>query len=243
MSQVTLELRESIAVVSFDNQARLNAIDETLARGLAETVAGVAARRDIGALILRGAGTRAFCAGNDLKFIAEYGDRGAAFAALERHIEPLRRTMAKLPFPSIAMLHGVCYGGGVNLALMADFRLADRALRVAIPALKMRRYYPIVGLERLGALVGLNNAKRLVLEGEPVDAERLLAWGFVDQLIEVAELEAATSAFAQRLAAQPREAVPTYLEIFRALERGDDEAARRIRQQALAAPESASNVS
>ncbi|HLH75500.1 MAG TPA: enoyl-CoA hydratase/isomerase family protein [Candidatus Binataceae bacterium] len=234
MAEVNWEMRESIAVVSFDNQRRLNAIDETLARGLAETIATIAERPEVGALIIRGAGTRAFCAGNDLKFIAEYGDRAAAFAALEQHIEPLRRTMAKLPFPSVAMLHGICYGGGVNLALMADFRFADRALKVAIPALKMRRYYPVAGLERLSALVGLNNAKRLVLEGEPIDAERLLAWGFIDQLLEVAELEPATLAFAQRLASQPREAVPTYLQIFRALERGDGEAACRIRQQALA---------
>jgi enoyl-CoA hydratase/carnithine racemase len=236
MSEVSCEIRGSIAIVSFDNQRRLNAIDEDLARGLAETVAAAATRPELGALILRGAGTRAFCAGNDLKFIAEYGDRAAAFAALERHIEPLRRTMAELRFPTVAMLHGICYGGGVNLALMADFRFADRALKVAIPALKMRRYYPIAGLERLSTLVGLNNAKRLVLEGEPVDAERLLAWGFVDQLLDVAELEPATLAFAQQLASQPREAVPTYLQIFRALERLDGEEARRIRQQALAGP-------
>ena len=73
--------------------------------------------------------------------------------------------MADLPFPSIALIHGVCYGGGVHLAVTCDFRFASTTLRMVVPAVKNGLLYPIPAIERLMRLVGPARTRRLILEG------------------------------------------------------------------------------
>jgi enoyl-CoA hydratase/carnithine racemase len=136
MGQVTTEIRGTVAIVSFDNAARRNAIDMGVADGLAQAAAALKRRDDIGALVLRGAGDQAFSAGVDLKFVEEFGDRAAGFAALEEKTEAFFRDMIEMPFPTIAMLHAHCHGGGVQLAASTDFRFGDTALKLGIPAVK-----------------------------------------------------------------------------------------------------------
>ncbi len=232
---VAMEVREAVAIVTFENEGRLNAIDASLAEGLARAVAEAKRRSDIGALVLRGAGVRAFCAGVDLKFAEQSGDPAAAFAEVDRHTDAFSRDMAQMPFPTIAMLHGSCYGGGLHLAVAADFRFADTATKIGIPAVKSRLFYPISALERLQRLIGPNHLRRLFLEGAPLVADTLFAWGIVDQLAPPEALESTTLDFAARLAAQPREVVRCYMEIFRALDRGDAEAAGQLRLAAAEA--------
>jgi enoyl-CoA hydratase len=235
MGKVVTEIRGAVAIVSFENEGRLNAIDPEIAGGLAQTAAALAQRSDVGALILRGAGTRAFCAGNDLKFLAQAPSRDAGFAALTPRIDALRATMAELPFPTVAMLHGICYGAGVNLALMADFRLGDSALKVAIPALKNARYYPPAGIQQVMRMFGSANAWRMLVAAEALPAETALACGFVQQVCPPQQLEAVTLEYATRLAARPRAMIPAYVKIMRAVERGDLELATRLREQAISA--------
>jgi enoyl-CoA hydratase/carnithine racemase len=210
----------------------MNAMDDQVAAGLASGVAAAKARGDIGALILRGAGREAFCAGVDLKFAAEFGDRGQAFARVGAHSDSFHADMADLPFPSIALIHGVCYGGGVHLAAVCDFRFAATSLRMVIPALKNRLLYPIPALERLTRLIGPARTRRMVLEGAPLAPETLLDWGLVDELHAPDALDEKTLAFAARLAAQPRALVPHYMRILRAVEAGDAAGAYRLRDEA-----------
>ena len=232
MGSVATEIRGFVAVVSFDNAARMNAIDSGVAEGLAAAAAALKARNDIGALVLRGAGEKSFCSGIDLKFVEQFAGRAAGFAALDEKIEAFCRDMAAMPFPTIAMLHGNCHGGGVHLAATADFRFGDAALKLSVPAVKNRLFYPISALERLVLILGETRAKRLLYEGEPLDADTLLGWGFLDRVCPGAELERATLAYAAKLAGQPRDVVAVYQEIFRALRRGDAEKARELRAQA-----------
>jgi len=232
VGSVATEIRGFVAVVSFDNAARMNAIDSGVAEGLAAAAAALKARNDIGALVLRGAGEKSFCSGIDLKFVEQFAGRAAGFAALDEKIEAFCRDMAAMPFPTIAMLHGNCHGGGVHLAATADFRFGDAALKLSVPAVKNRLFYPISALERLVLILGETRAKRLLYEGEPLDADTLLGWGFLDRVCPGAELERATLAYAAKLAGQPRDVVAVYQEIFRALRRGDAEKARELRAQA-----------
>lgn len=232
---VHLEFRGAVALLTLDNPGRLNAIDVSLAAGLAAAAAQVGQRPDLGALVLRGAGERAFCSGLDLKYVAEARDRAAAFAAVDEHIQAFRRHMAELPFPSIALLRGACYGGGVHLAAMTDFRIGASDLKLAIPAVRSRLYYPIDALERLYALIGGTRTRRMVLEGAPLGAETLLAWGFLDARHPPETVDEESVAFASRLAAQPRDVVARYLAIFRALDRHDATAAGELRQAAMRA--------
>jgi enoyl-CoA hydratase len=230
--KVTLEFHGDVAVMTIENKGRLNAMDDAVGAGLAKGVAAARERDGVGALILRGAGTDAFCSGVDLKFAAEFGDRAKAFAKVGAGMEAFLAGLAELPFPSIALLHGVCYGGGVHLAVSCDFRFAAASLRLAIPAVKNKLLYPIPALERLMRLVGPARTRRLVLEGAALPPETLLAWGVLDELRPADAIDEAAFAFAARLAAQPRAVVPHYMKMLRALDRDDVDEARRLRDEA-----------
>ena len=234
MGSVATEVRGSVAVVSFDNAARMNAIDAGIAEGLAAAAGELKARKDVGALVLRGAGEKSFSSGIDLKFVEQFPERAAGFAALEEKIESFSHDMREMPFPTIAMLHAHCHGGGVQLAAMADFRFGDDSLKLSVPAVRNRLFYSISALDRLVRILGETRAKRLTYEGEHLDAGTLLAWGFLDRVCPGAELEKETLAYAAKLAAQPREVVAVYQEIFRALRCGDADKARELRAQAKA---------
>lgn len=232
MGSVSTEIRDAIAIVTLDNAARMNAIDAGVAEGLAAAAAGLKARKDVGALVLRGAGRKSFCSGVDLKFVEGFPDRAAGFAALEEKTEAFFRDMLEMPFPTIAMMFGHCHGGGVQLAAAADFRFGDAALRLSVPAVKNRLFYPVPALERLVTLLGEMRAKRLLYEGEMLNAKTLLDWGFLDHMQPSARLEKETLAYAAKLAGQPREVVAVYQEIFRALRAGDGGKARVLRRNA-----------
>jgi enoyl-CoA hydratase len=234
MGSVSTEVRGAVAIVTFDNVARRNAIDAGVADGLAAAAADLKTREDIGVLVLRGAGEQAFSSGIDLKFVEASGNRAAGFAMLDEKLQAFTRDMASLPFPSIAMLHAHCQGGGVHLAATTDFRFGDDALRLAVPAVKNRLFYPIAALERLIVIIGETRTKRLLYEGEALGADALLEWGFLDRACPGAELEKETLAYAAKLAAQPRTVVAVYQDIFRALRQGDPDKARELRARAKA---------
>jgi enoyl-CoA hydratase/carnithine racemase len=234
VGRVTTEIRDSVAVVTFDNAAHMNAIDAGVAEGLAAAAAELKGRKDVGALVLRGAGRKSFCSGVDLKFVQEFPDRAAGFASLEEKTEAFFRDLREMPFPTIAMVFGHCHGGGVQLAAAADFRFGDSALRLSVPAVKNRLYYPISALERLVAILGETRAKCLMYEGGMLNAKTLLGWGFLDRVCPGARLEKVTLDHAAKLAAQPREVVAAHQEIFRALRSGDPGRARELRLQAKA---------
>jgi len=234
MGSVTTEIRGAVAVVTLDNAARMNAIDAGVAECLATAAAELKARKDIGALVLRGAGRKSFCSGVDLKFVQEFPDRAAGFASLEEKTEAFFRDMREMPFPSVAMLLGHCHGGGVQLAASADFRFGDSGLKLSVPAVKNWLFYPISALERLVMILGETRAKRLMYEGEMLNSKSLLAWGFLDRVCASTKLERETLAFAAKLAAQPREVVAVYQEIFSALRAGEVSQARELRVRAKA---------
>jgi enoyl-CoA hydratase/carnithine racemase len=232
VGSVATEIRGAVAIVTFDNAARMNAIDAGVAEGLAAAAAELKGRKDIGALVLRGTGDRSFSAGVDLKFVEGFAKRAEGFAVVEKGVESFCADMAAMPFPTIAMLHANCYGGGVQLAVSTDFRFGDETLKLSVPAVKNKLYYPVSALERLFAIVGETRTRRLMLAGETLDAVTLHEWGFLDEVYAAAELERETLAFATTLAAQPREVVAVYQGIFRTLRSGDRDEALDLRRKA-----------
>jgi enoyl-CoA hydratase/carnithine racemase len=232
MGSVSTEIRGAVAVVTFDNAARMNAIDAGVAEGLAAAAKALKKRKDIGALVLRGAGDRSFSAGVDLKFVETFSKRAQGFALVEKGVEAFWSDMRTMPFPTIAMLHANCYGGGVQLAASTDFRFGDSALKLSVPAVKNRLYYPMTALERLFEIVGEGRTRRMMLAGETLAAATLREWGFLDEVFPAADLERETLAFAQKLAEQPREVVAVYQDIFRAIAKGDGRRARALRLKA-----------
>lgn len=232
---VTVEQQGRVAVLTLSNEARLNAVDLELANGLVAAVDQLQARAgDLGAVVLRGAGQRAFCAGLDTTYVRESGDRAGTVRAISSTLNTFMARLRALDVPSVAALQGVCYGAGLHLAIEADFRFAGDTVACAVPAIRNGLYYPIAALARLRELCGASRMARLLLEGEPMPAATLLRWGLVDEVVPAAELESAALAFAARLAAQPAAGVRNYRAIFRALADDDLEAAAAIRARALA---------
>jgi len=234
VGNVSTEIRGAVAVITFDNAARMNAIDAGVAQGLGAAVRALKKRKDIGAMVLRGAGDRSFSAGVDLKFVETFPKRAQGFALVEKGIEAFWSDMRAMPFPTIAMLHANCYGGGVQLAASTDFRFGDDVLKLSVPAVKNRLYYPITALERLYTMIGETRARRMMLAGEVLAAATLRDWGFLDAVFAAADLERETLAFAARLAEQPRDVVAVYQDIFRALGKGGGRRARAQRLKAKA---------
>jgi enoyl-CoA hydratase/carnithine racemase len=230
---VSLEVRGQVAVVTLANEARRNAVDLAMAQALVRAADELAGRDDIGAVMLRGAGQRAFCAGLDVTYARETGDSAQAIRAISATLDTFMARLRGLDLPSVAMLHGACYGGGLHLAIDTDFRFADDRVACAVPAIRNGLYYPIAALVRLRDLCGPTRMARLLLEGEPVGAATLLAWGVVDEVHAPEHLEQAALAFAARLAGQPRQAVRDYRAIFRAIHAGHLDEAVRLRGEAL----------
>lgn len=229
---IELQVQDGIAVITLNNPNRHNAIDLAMALGLRRASEDIAARTDVGAIVLRGAGERAFCAGMDVKYASATGNRDAAIAAMDGHVHAFLDELQSLAIATIALVQGVCFGGGVHLATSMDFRWADTQLRWCVPAVRNRLIYPIDAIERLRALSGPQRAARLLLAGETLDAATTWAWGLVDQVEPVDRLVQATLDFARQLAGQPREVVRAYGRIFRALDAGDRPAAAAWREQA-----------
>ena len=128
-----------------------------------------------GALIIRGAGDRAFCAGYDLASLAQETSERP-----EHVIPELMDVLAafdQFPFPIIAALNGHAIGGGALLATLCDLRYARQGARFRIPTSRIGIVYPLVGIRRLAALMGLGRAMETLLIADDVTTEQGLAWG------------------------------------------------------------------
>jgi enoyl-CoA hydratase/carnithine racemase len=115
--------------------------------------------------------------------------------------------LAALPMPTIAAIDGVAFGGGLELALCCDFRVASRTARFALPEVRIGIVPGWGGAARLSALVGASRAKQMALSGTPVDAATALQWGLVNEVVEGDAVLGRATALAVELAAGPRTAV------------------------------------
>jgi enoyl-CoA hydratase/carnithine racemase len=115
--------------------------------------------------------------------------------------------LAALPMPTIAAIDGMAFGGGLELALCCDLRIAARGARFALPEVKIGIVPGWGGAARLAALVGAARAKAMALTGAPIDADTALAWGLANAVVDGDALVARASALAHEIAAGPRTAV------------------------------------
>ncbi|HEX7247212.1 MAG TPA: enoyl-CoA hydratase-related protein [Actinomycetota bacterium] len=197
---VRFEVDDGVGVIRLDRPPA-NAIDLQMATELGEAIAEAHERDDVGALVVWG-GERLFAAGADVKAMADWGPDevrpsvdalGAACDALE--------TMPKVV---IAAVTGFALGGGLELALGADFRfLADNAT-VGQPEIKLGVIPGAGGTQRLSRLVGPARTRDLVYSGRMIDADEALAWGLADRVIAEADVFPEAVATARGFAEGPR---------------------------------------
>ena len=173
-SPVPREDRDVVAVLILNRARVLNAISDDLLDALDGHLDTVEKDPAIRAVVFTGAG-RAFCAGSDL---SHRGDMSVRVARMHRLIERFRA----YPKPTVAALNGLAFGGGLELALACDFRIAAPNLQVGLPEVKLGLIPLYGGTALLPRLVGESRALELMLGGDPISTEQALQWGLVNRL-------------------------------------------------------------
>ncbi|MEU3336949.1 enoyl-CoA hydratase/isomerase family protein [Streptomyces sp. NPDC002144] len=177
-----VELRDHIAVLTLDRPKRLNAVGSETADRLTRALEGIRGNDDVRALVVTGAG-RAFSAGADLGEIESFTSPGQFRAFVGRLTEAFA-LLEDFPKPSVAAVHGFAFGGGLELALACDLRVAERGTRLGLPEMKLGVLPGAGGTQRLPRLLPAAVAKQMILTGEPIDAERAWQLGLVNELAE-----------------------------------------------------------
>lgn len=202
---VLLTRREGIATVTINRPSQHNALSKATWAGIGEAVRAADADPAIGVIVMRGAGQRAFSAGADIK---EFETTRATEENAQAHQDTVRACLAAIEQatkPLIAMIHGYCIGGGFEVALGADIRIADDRAEIGIPSAKMGILLDLEYIRRLVALVGPANASQMLYSGLRFPAERALQMGLVNEVVPADALEQHT----YQLAATIRDAAPT----------------------------------
>ena len=194
---VTLTRRDEFAVVTLDRSEALNALNFAVLEELGDVLTR-AERTDARALLITGAGARAFCAGADIKEL-----RGRSLVAQRRGAEvgqALFRRLDRSPLASVAVIDGYAFGGGLELALACTFRLATRRAKLGQPEIKLGLIPGYGGTQRLPRLIGEARALDLVMTGRTVNADEALAIGLVHRLLGDGDVLEQATAFARQFA-------------------------------------------
>ena len=206
---VRLDLQGPLARITLNRPDRLNAMDLAWIDGLNRAVDRLAERPEVAVVVVGGAG-RAFCAGLDLDMLEREGMPPGFYAGQERAL----RQIELLDAITIAAIHGYCLGGGVQLAIACDLRVAHADAQLGLPAVN-EGLFPGLAPYRLPRLVGRGAAARLVLSGERVGADEALRLGLVDYVVPAAEFEAGLERIVQTYLAAPRMAVIASKQLLR----------------------------
>ncbi|WP_281683743.1 enoyl-CoA hydratase/isomerase family protein [Thalassobaculum salexigens] len=189
---VTLALSEGIATLTIDRQKALNALNFSLISDISEKLDEVR-ESDARGLLITGAGEKAFCAGADIKELM-----GRDLMAQKRGAEAGQATFAKiaaLEIPSLALINGFAFGGGLEMALACTFRMAVPTAKMGLPEIKLGLIPGYGGTQRLPRLIGEGRALEMILTGRTVDAEEALRIGLVNRLTETADSVADAQGF------------------------------------------------
>ena len=199
---LTLTEPAPIRTLTLNRPDALNAWHQAMRDEMRDAVAALVADDALRVLVITGTG-RAFSAGEDvrgMKSLAEIGTRG--FRRVVRAVHNVFDEIEAMEVPVIAAINGVAAGGGLELALSCDFRFAATTAKLGFPENNVGLIPGSGGCSRLVKLVGLARAKRLVMTGEMVSAERALALGLVEELHPPEELLGKAMAFAELLASK-----------------------------------------
>ena len=190
----------AIATVVLNRPEKLNALTRPMWRRLGEVFRDLSADDLLRCVIIRGAGTKAFAPGND---ISEFATERSNVAQARAYGEDMRRTIeaiAECRHPVVAQIHGICVGGGLEIAGLADIRICGESSRFGVPIAKLGLVMAYAEIRSLIALAGEANALEILLEGRVFDAREAKEKGLVTRVVADGEVEAEAKASAQRIA-------------------------------------------
>ena len=178
------------AVVTINRAQRRNACDFAAWTDLLNAFTTLAQDSEIRLAILTGAGGH-FCAGDDIVAFRAIKNDAVAADEQRRRIQDCYAALQNTPFPVVAAINGVCVGGGCSLAMCCDFRVGDSTACISVPVAKLGLVYPTIQLQRLCALIGVQNARRWLYTGDMVSAGEAHRAGFLDALVDGDVIDAA----------------------------------------------------
>lgn len=189
-----------IATVTLNRPAKLNALTKAMWRGLGEAIRGLSGESDLRCIVIRGAGERAFSPGNDIgEFAHERSNRqqareyGAAMHATAQALDAC-------PIPLVAQIHGICVGGGLEIAAICDLRICGVSSRFGAPVKNLGLVMAYAEMAPLVRLVGPAVALEILLEGRIFDAREAKEKGLVSRVVADEQVSAEAAATAARIA-------------------------------------------
>src|SRR5690348_16351768 len=189
-----------IATVVLNRPEKLNALTRPMWRRLGEVFSELSASESVRCIVIRGAGTKAFAPGNDIsEFATERSNVGQARA----YGEDMRRTIEAISncrHPIVAEIHGICVGGGLEIAGLADIRICGESSRFGVPIKRLGLVMAYAEIGSLIALAGESVALEILLEGRVFEAQEAREKGLVNRVVPDAEVEREARETAQRIA-------------------------------------------
>jgi enoyl-CoA hydratase/carnithine racemase len=201
-NHVLLERQKNLCTLTINRPHKKNALSPELVSELNRTLDDLAAEDSIRTLIIRGAGDQAFCAGYDIAALPTATTAEASDPM--RRLNPIEALFGRIvgyPYPVIAMINGVAFGAGCEIAICCDIRLAADDVRMSMPPAKLGLVYPWTGLQRFLQVAGLRNTREMMFTGRVYQGARLKELGLVDYLVPRQQLESLTQEIADEIAA------------------------------------------
>ena len=202
MSDAILVARAAaVATVELNNPDKLNALSFGMWMRLGEVMRELDAEEGLRCIVLRGAGEKAFAAGADIAEFATLRSSAAVAKAYGDKIEGTMRAVAECRHPTVAMIHGVCVGGGLEIASQCDLRICGASSRFGIPINKLGLVVGYGEMRALIELVGRATALEILLEGRVFGAAEAKEKGLINRIVADRDVEAEALAAAARIAA------------------------------------------
>jgi enoyl-CoA hydratase len=231
-----LDVADGIATITINRAAKRNAMSLDMWRTMSKFVTAAADDRAVLTIVLRGVDATAFAAGADIEEMLHIAGSEDEHWALMNAVRQAEHSLSNCPKPVIAMIRGICIGGGVELALGCDLRFATRNARFAIPPAKLGLVYSLSSTKRLIELVGLGRARDLLYSARLVESSEALRIGLVERVFDDIAIERETFAYARTLAERSQYSIRAAKAVSAAaLAGGSDEdvTVRRIRGDAF----------
>ena len=229
---VTLERNGGVAWLTLNRPKVLNAIDGRMLREIEQVLSNVDQDDAMRVLVIRGAG-KAFCAGGDLKAASGLNEDPPAYLRFARQWNKVFGAVEELMKPTIAVIHGHCLAGGLELALCCDITIAAEDANIGDHHAKFNLLPGGGSSQRLPRLIGLQLAKDLLLTGRSLSGAEALRVGLVCRAVPAAELEGAAAALATELAAKPLDFLTTLKRITNRGANGELQAGLELELQAI----------
>jgi len=201
MTEKMLARRDgAIGHMIFNQPEKRNAVSLEMWQAAEKILQDFEADPEIRVLVLSGAGGKSFVAGADISEFEKQRGSADAQAHYNTRTRAVYRLVENFPKPTIAMIHGFCIGGGLNLACACDLRLCSDTASFGMPAARLALGYPFEAIKRLADIVGIANARHLMFSAQRIDAEHALRIGLAQQVVPLDELEAAVDDYAGGIA-------------------------------------------